>query len=333
MRYLGAFDDSTPQVELSPSAKGVAGNQRRVQSEELGIAFAVHVGLQYLTRGSGWVPSVTDVDVALTTGSIQSARQRFSVASKTTRRPDYILQAYQPTTRQHRILLLECKGTKDPRHSIKQLAHAASQLSGLTVGHDLPPGLAASAVLSDGKTWINVLRTPQGRSRHYWTRNHPSPLTVEVDVDSLREHPELILDGQREVSSNDVARAATRDGWAALALYAGNEEGYQQWAAATAVQKRESEAPPAIRTVSTESLPSGDTALGERMTLQTPFGTVSAFRGLTSSVFEALSSSDPDRVLSAQRETASRASTVPNPERPQVISRGADGSVLTLALG
>lgn len=331
LRYLGAFDDMTPDVELSEAAKAVAGNQRRVQSEELGIAFAVHVGLHYLTQGSGWVASVTDVDVALTKGSIQAARQRFNVKSKTGNRPDYILQAYRPGTREHRLLLLECKGTKDPRHSIKQLAHAASQLSSLRVGHDVPPGLAVSSVLSDGRTWVNVLRTPQGQTPHNWTKNRPSPLTVDVNVDALREHPETMLDEDIDVSASDLARAATRDGWAGLSLYAGNEAGYQQWAARAAREKREVRGEP-TGNITTESLPDGEPAVGSRMTVQTPFGTVSAFRGLTSSVFEALSGDDPHRVLTAQRGSTPRTTALGDFEDRKVISQGADGSVLTLSL-
>lgn len=333
LRYIGAFDVGTPQVELSRAAKDVAGNQRRVQSEELGIAFAVHVGLDYLTRGAGWVGSVTDVDVALTTGSIKAARQRFAVSLQTGQRPDYILQAYHPATRQHRLMLLECKGTKSRSHSIRQLAQASSQLSGLTVEHDLPPGLAVSSVLSDGKTWVNVLRTAQGRTRHYWTKRQPTPLTVGLHDDSLREHPELILDDRQEVSATDLARVATRDGWAALALYAGNEDGFQQWAASAARLKRQFETQPSDRSTSTATLPSGEIALGERMTLQTPFGAVSSFRGLVSSVFEALSGSDPGHVVAAQRDSALTSLTFDDLDGHQVISQGRDGSVLILNFG
>ncbi len=109
-------------------------------------------------------------------------------------------------------MLLECKGTKDPRHSIQQLAHAGSQLSGLTVGHDVPPGLAFSSGLSDDRTWANALRTPQSASSALLDEQASKPAQIELDVNALADDPEFILEQNKDVSVRDLARVATRDG-------------------------------------------------------------------------------------------------------------------------
>ena len=139
LRYLGFFDHE--------AGTQVAGVQRRVASEELGIAFGVLLASMRVRNelGPGVPVGIVDVDVLLR-----------GTRAGSSGRPDYLLVAGSDGARPDGMAyLLECKGTNDPRVRGQQLTAAVRQITGPVPAtrptRDLP--LARSLALLRCRAW------------------------------------------------------------------------------------------------------------------------------------------------------------------------------------
>jgi len=216
LRYLGFFDHEAgiqahPALRVSQAGAQVADVQRRVASEELGIAFGVLLASMRVRYelGPGVPVGIADVDVLLRGSRAGSSR-----------RPDYLLVA-----RSNRAVpdgmayFLECKGTNDPRARGRQLTAAIRQITGPVPGCPAHAGLAVSTVA--GATQVSCV-------------------ALEL-TDSDVEEPGGSGQEPRYVSRADPARgtlpgspdvfisAALRSSWSMLGHYAGNETAVRRW--------------------------------------------------------------------------------------------------------
>ncbi|TNC19820.1 hypothetical protein [Amycolatopsis alkalitolerans] len=103
LRYLGFFDllktkDPVPALKVSEAGCRIVGNQRRVASEEMGIAFGVLLAIHWTKRtGAAGVPiSIVDIDAALDDRYAFAGGARRAVRTVGTQRPDYLLIATDP---------------------------------------------------------------------------------------------------------------------------------------------------------------------------------------------------------------------------------------------
>lgn len=331
-RYLGAFDlrlrRKTHRLRPSAAVRNIVGNQRRVTSEEMGIGFGSWLAKQHILRGrKGWIPQITDIDLALSGRDLASVRKRWHLDHVGGRRPDYIVHATEPSSPyRQRLLLLECKGTKNGRYSIDQLAKAGTQLRTLLVNGHQPEGLAVSAVMTDASVWLSALGTERGSTA---PDGAVRLREIALDLDRVKAGREVRVDTAEVPDLEDLAAAALRASWASLADYAGNEDGFRVWA------------PEALR-VKTRTVARSDRPLTERESGQAnyigystvvdlPGGRLEVFRGLDQDVFTALSSGEAEAVLVAQGSAAMRTVEVGAPDSPQrTLSVGLDGAVLML---
>ena len=143
LRYLGFFDheagtQARPTLRVSHAGMQVVGVQRRVASEELGIAFGVLLASMRVRDelGPGVPVGIVDVDVLLRGSRAGSSR-----------RPDYLLVAGSDgAVPDGMAYFLECKGTNDPRVRGQQLTAAVRQVTGPVPGYPAHTGLAVSTV-------------------------------------------------------------------------------------------------------------------------------------------------------------------------------------------
>lgn len=125
-RYLGTFDHAWPdRLVLSDPARRVAGNQRRVMSEELGIAIGLEITAEWLrTRFGRRAPVLfVDIDTALTEGGVPFGGRLLRVHQIDTVRPDYVAVANVGGGR-YRLALVECKGSTSSTYARRQLVNA-----------------------------------------------------------------------------------------------------------------------------------------------------------------------------------------------------------------
>ncbi|WP_155290318.1 hypothetical protein [Rhodococcoides fascians] len=149
VRYLAFFDQSAGFLTVGAEGRAFINNQRRVASEELGVAFSLLVGRRWMASLHGsYVPSsVTDIELALAGHSQQVAQ-----LPGRTKRPDWLLTVGAPANPMlFANYLLESKGTAADNHANIQLAAAARQLQSVSVGGVVPQGLAVSTVTGKGK--------------------------------------------------------------------------------------------------------------------------------------------------------------------------------------
>ena len=216
LRYLGFFDHEAgtqahPALRVSHAGAQVAGVQRRVASEELGIAFGVLLASMRVRNelGPGVPVGIVDVDVLLR-----------GTRAGSSGRPDYLLVAGSDGARPDGMAyLLECKGTNDPRVRGQQLTAAVRQITGPVPGYPAHAGLAVSTVA--GATQVSCVALELTDS------------DVEEPADSGKE--------PRNVPRADSARgalpglpdvfisAALRSSWSMLGHYAGNETAVRRW--------------------------------------------------------------------------------------------------------
>jgi len=113
-RYLGTFDLRWPdRLILSDPARRVVGNQRRVTSEELGIAFGLETAAAWLRARYGPATPVrfVDIDSALTAGGVAAGGRVVRVHQVRDVRPDYVgIANVSPGV--HRLVMIECKGPR-----------------------------------------------------------------------------------------------------------------------------------------------------------------------------------------------------------------------------
>lgn len=252
LRYLGLFElvgpaHPLPGLGISEAGQRISGNQRRVTSEEMGIGFGAFLAIRWFQQVVGdAVPiSVVDVDVALDERYVFAAGTRYAVRAGGARRPDYLIIANDPTVRRHyRVRALECKGTSRAWYAMWQLASAAEQLAGITVGGRVPTGIAVSTITAnEGVSYLAI--DPEDDEE-------PS---YEVNSDTIEQSVGFQLpDEERaDVSPAEFTNASLRASWATLADFGGNLQALERWA--PAVMRRRLDRQPR-----------------ERVSFDTPFG-------------------------------------------------------------
>ncbi|GAA4840553.1 hypothetical protein GCM10023201_33220 [Actinomycetospora corticicola] len=140
-RYVGSFDHRDGRLVLSRPGELVAGNQRRVLSEELGIAFALEAAQTWMGhRGDPSSPVwIADVD-QLSQGIVMWAEQGNS-------RPDYIVATRDLHSPGVLVALVESKGTRTPSYASKSLTNGCRQIAPAVELTDLP-GLVVSTLVT-----------------------------------------------------------------------------------------------------------------------------------------------------------------------------------------
>lgn len=217
LRYLTFFEESSGFLTVSAEGRAFVNNQRRVASEELGVAFSLLVGRRWMTSLHGpRVPvSVTDIELALAGHSHQVAQ--FPGRSK---RPDWLLTVGAPSNPLlFRNYLLESKGTATDGHAKNQLVTAARQLESVTVGGVPPKGLAVSTVTGKGN--VQYVAVDPGQETEF----------VEVDpeamVTSVRAGQRLPTRAKVDLTGEYLASASTYWSLVGLADFARNTEALQ----------------------------------------------------------------------------------------------------------
>jgi hypothetical protein len=215
LRYLGFFDHDVSDPEshalrVSRSGRGVKGVQRRVASEELGIAFGVLIAsLRFREQvGLGVPVGIVDVDLLLHNSGRASSR-----------RPDYVLVAGPGEGRpQEERRYLECKGTSDPKDSLEQMVKAVGQVAGPMLGSSAS-GIAVSTVtgatqLSFVALELTMAEAGQSAERGRERRNQKP------------HDPPQVAAANEKV---DFIEAALETSWSMLGCYAGNQVAARRW--------------------------------------------------------------------------------------------------------
>jgi hypothetical protein len=326
LRYLGFFDvanhgDPVPELKISEAGGRIAGNQRRVVSEEIGIAFGSLLATTWFasTTAANAPISIVDIDAALDDRYVFSGGARHAVRSVSTVRPDYLLIAQDPSERgRYRIRALECKGTKTPDYAIRQLAKALRQLGGITVDGRVPAGLATSMVISDsGLSYIAIDPADE---------EEPS---YDVRLGNFDEVRSFRLGQDRaNRSSLELVSGAVSASWATLADFGGNLGAVERWA--PEIMRRRL-----------------DRRSRDRVSFETPFGTargtsatfILAGRqftvrlGIDTTIDQRLDQGAAESIMEAQATFAAR---LLRSERPsdsrELYSATSDGSIFSLSL-
>jgi hypothetical protein len=230
-RYIGLFDhlgdgSSLPTLTLSGAGQRIKGNQRRVTSEEMGIGFGALLANYWFERtGAAGLPvGIVDVDAALDDRYIFAGGSRHAVRAISDRRPDYLLVAPDPSRRRrYRVRALECKGTSSSiGYSVRQLASAAEQLAGITVGGRIPAGLAVSTVTMNGQMSYLAIDPAEDDEPSY-------PVNSNTIDEALGFQ---LQDNVTDVPPGLLTNASVRASWAALADFGGNMAALDRWAPA-----------------------------------------------------------------------------------------------------
>jgi hypothetical protein len=321
-RYLGFFDRSygaASQVDLRLSAAGarIAGNQRRVTSEDMGIGFGAILGQRWLARtgGAGSAMTIIDIDVALSNRYVYAAGRRQVVQSSTSRRPDYLIIGQNASNpRRYLVRALECKGTKSKGHAIRQLAGAVTQLEGVSVGGHIPRGLAVSTITADDGVSYLAVDPDDGE------------LSFDVSSNSVEQYSNFVL---QDESKEIPAGVAVRGSWAVLADFGGNIAALSRWAPSAMLERR--------------WRPQRD-----RLTIQTPFGLARGTRvtfnidGRQLAVWHAIATTVDQQLANGSVEEVADAQAAFAQDRAQsddheassdaVFSAAPDGSIFALTL-
>ncbi len=231
VRYIGLFEhldegSSLPALALSEAGQRIRGNQRRVTSEEMGIGFGALLASSWFERtGAAGLPvSIVDVDAALDDRYVFAGGSRHAVRAIRDRRPDYLLIAPDPSSqRMYRVRALECKGTSSSiSYAVRQLASAAQQLTGITIGGRVPRGLAISTVtMNDQMSYLAIDPAED---------DEPSYPVNSNTIDQAAGFQ--LQDNVKDVPPDVLTNASVRASWAALADFSGNMSALDRWAPA-----------------------------------------------------------------------------------------------------
>lgn len=336
LRYLGFFDISAedprrPKLEVSDAGGHVVGNQRRVASEEMGIAFGALLARRWFAwTGAHRAPvSIVDVDVALDDRYVFAGGARRKVRKTGKHRPDYLLVAADPRANgRYRIRALECKGTKSPSTAVKQLAKAVRQLDGIAVDGRIPAGLATSVIASDDS--LSYLAIDPA--------DEEEP-TYEVNSAAIDDVRNFRWDEDTDyLPPRSIVNAAASASWAMLADFGDNFDALERWA------------PRVMRTRLVRDrrnrvefgTPYGD-ARGTSVTFRFAEGRITARHAISKTVDQALSQGTAGDIIEAQMGFAER---LPQPENQdrlddaleadvnvsnETYSASADGSIFSLS--
>jgi hypothetical protein len=324
LRYLGFFahdysHSRLPELTLSEAGRRIAGNQRRVTSEEMGIAFGTALAKRWFeTTSAADLLGVIDIDVAL------DARYIFGPSSAAqhvgSRRPDYLLIGADPRdSNRYLVRVLECKGTKNTSHAVPQLARAVGQLDGVTIGGRVPHGLATAVVTAENKTYYRAVDPGDDDEPSY-----------EVTADTIDRVRTFHFETDRaDVSSAEIAGASVRASWAMLADFGSNLDALRRWA--PDVMERRIERRPRERL--TFDTPLGD-ARGTSITFGFDREQLTVRYGIARSVDESLTEGSAGAVMEAQRAFTTRLRQAQDPDRAagtsEVYSATADGTIFML---
>lgn len=327
-RYLGLFDlNSTnlmrPSLRLSEAGARIAGNQRRVTSEEMGIGFGALLAQRWFaqTGAAGSAITVVDIDVAISDRYIFAGGAAMPIRQVSTRRPDYLLIASDPTNRhRYMVRVLECKGTKSKDYAVRQLARAIQQLDGITVDGRIPQGLAVATITADDR--VSYLAVDP------MDNDEPS---YEVTADSIDEASNFVLDDRsRDVPSALLTSAAVAASWAVLADFGSNLAALNRWS--PAVMRRRLYRRERDRT--TFDTPFGP-AFGTRATFGIDGRALTVWRGIDLALDQRLIGPSIDAIEEAQAAFAERLSPLLDepPAIPDAVySAAPNGSVFALTL-
>lgn len=332
LRYLGFFDQgpSSPagvsSLRVSQAGRRIAGNQRRLASEEMGIGFGCLLAARWFAHdlGSPGIPvSFVDIDVALRDGFVMAGGSKKVVSTLQTqigsKRPDYLMLAPDKLTGRYRARAVECKGTSTPGYGLPQLAGALHQLEGVTLDGRVPPGVAVCTI-TPNKGDVRYLAIDPA------DRDEP---TFDVGVDDNAY--DVILPAINEpVEGRRLVDTALRSSWATLADFGGNTDAVRRWAPRL-MSERLVRRPRERGLVAT---PAG-VVNGSTSTFRFDGTTMAVTYGIASDVDAALSSGQGRRVRDAQIEFASSAASW-NADTAVgsnlAMSATSDGSVFVLSV-
>ncbi|MGW5723837.1 hypothetical protein ACWEVP_47265 [Amycolatopsis sp. NPDC003865] len=324
LRYLGFFENfysrsRVPDLLVSDAGQRIVGNQRRVTSEEMGIAFGTALAARWFDATKGVsLRSVVDIDVALDARFV--FKSDVEVKHVGTRRPDYLLLGTDPRNGNEFVSrVLECKGTKNARTAVAQLARGVGQLDGVEVGGRVPDGLATAVVTGDrGVSYLAVDPSED---------DEPFYRVTQETIDRART---FRLESDRvEDTAAEIIGAAVRASWAVLADFGGNTDAIQNWAPEV-MRNRIQRRPRQRVTFETELGPAHGTSFAfdfgqERLTVK---------YGIDAAVDQQLSGESAQAVMDAQQTFAGRLRATENRDRPQeprtAYSATPDGSILLL---
>ncbi|MEU0537308.1 hypothetical protein [Amycolatopsis tolypomycina] len=325
LRYLGFFaHDYThsrlPRLTLSEAGRRISGNQRRVTSEEMGIAFGTALAKRWFeTTSAADLRTVVDIDVALDARYVfgpSSAVQHIGV-----QRPDYLLVGADPDdSTRYLVRVLECKGTKNAGHAVPQLARAVGQLDGVTVGGRVPHGLATTVITAENNTSYLAVDPDDEEEPAY-----------EVTAETIDRVRNFRFEADRaDASAVEIASASVRASWAMLADFGSNLGALQQWA--PEVMERRIVRRPRERLTFPAPV---EEARGTSFTFGFDREQLTVSYGIARSVDDALTERSAGAIMEAQRAFAARLRASPTPDEADsrtVYSATADGSIFSLTL-
>jgi hypothetical protein len=326
LRYLGFFDlenigNPMAGLKVSEAGRRITGNQRRVTSEEMGIAFGALLALHWVGHsGATNVPiSVVDIDAALDDRYVFAGGARQTVRKTGSLRPDYLLVVHDPSIpTRYRVRTLECKGTKSRGYGPRQLAHAIEQLGGVTVGGRVPAGLAVSTITSDDGLFYYAIDPADEEEPSY-----------EVTTETIEEARSFRFSGEPEIPPTRLVSASVRASWATLADFGGNLGALDRWAPAIMRDRLTRQA----RDRATFETPFGS-ARGTSVTFTLDGARLTVRHAIDTEVDEQLTRGAVERVSEAQSSFAERLSTVSDRDREtnprEAISATPDGSIFSL---
>jgi hypothetical protein len=317
LRYLGFFehgereDEMIPSLGVSEAGCRVAGTQRRVTSEELGVGFGVILARRWFRRalGAGVPIGFIDVDAYMSGSGLGGSI-----------RSDYLLIA--PDTAKagcYRVRLLECKGTQEEPVAWGQMRKAVRQL-GSAIICPLPDGIAVSSV-----TYGEQVRCFAVEARGEGEASYQP----DWDVKDVRWETGEI---GRSAESGRFLAAALRETWGRLADFGGNVEARNAWSSPD--HEDDTVTQVGVRERNEFQTPYGR-AIGVTETVTIGNVGLSVTRAIDASVDSALDSEDPVIVTAAQSRFAGRIERSAGDQSgivPQSFSAAPDGSIFFLSL-
>lgn len=297
IKYIDAFDvtpGQKPTLRLSQSASSATLNQRRVISEELGMAFGVAVAELWCgTLSPGATFRAIDIDHILADIAAppyaRQIRQRGS-------RPDFLLESTAPEGAMT-YRLLETKGSVNRHYALtSQLRQAMGQLTSLEIDGGIPQGLAVATVATADSIECIAL-DPADHEIRFEKRD----FMPEEQREPLVIIPPRKPDAKREmiaVPLADLAKKATAASYSSLAQFAGMDEVADRWLP----DKRG----PLVKTTRSRTFETeiGD-IVGFTLSVEVP-GTghvLTVLQGTTRKIAEALQSGSSKQVWSQQMDT------------------------------
>jgi hypothetical protein len=199
LRYCDAFGYGAQPygrdqrlLHMSTDALAKRFHHANVQSESLGIGFAIILARRILTQQNpGWTWIPIDAEMVLDAGfDIPEGRLRPYSRQDTKLRPDYFLLGHKPDglLSRTKLVVLECKGTHYDNKVSAQLGKAAYQLESVQLGGTTPPGYMVSTLLRHDCIIAHIL-DPDGEDE-LW-QGDPGELDQEPEqLDLPRTPPE-----------------------------------------------------------------------------------------------------------------------------------------------